>query len=155
MQDPELPQWVKSRIEQWQQKPTCGPTHGICRCFMEKLIDYELELSEARMNRQERARAALEDGQQPTMRVFGNSMRPMILTRSKLTYAKTDDYQVGDVVMCKVKGRFIDAHKITKVDSEGRFMIANNHGRENGWTRTIYGRVIAVNGESFGRPVGS
>ena len=105
------------------------------------------------MTRQERARAALERGEQPTMRVFGNSMRPMILTKSKLTYAKTDDYQVGDVVMCKVKGRFIDAHKITKID-DGRFMIANNHGRENGWTRTIYGRVIAVNGESFGRPVG-
>ena len=120
---------------------------------MEKLIDLELELSEARVGRQERAIAALEKGQQPTMRVFGNSMRPLILNRSKLTYAKTDDYQVGDVVMCKVKGNFIDAHKITKIGADGRFMIANNRGRENGWTRTIYGRVVAVNGEPFGRPL--
>ena len=106
------------------------------------------------MKRRERVLAALEKGERPKMRVFGNSMRPMILTKSVLTYAKTDDYQVGDVVICSVKGKPIDAHKITKINSDGRYMIANNRGRENGWTRRIYGRVIAVNGESFGRPIG-
>ena len=89
------------------------------------------------------------------MKVIGRSMLPLIKSHSKLTFRATDDYVVGDVVFCKVKGkkgsRFIDAHKITKIDSQGRCMIANNRGRENGWASQIYGRVIAVNGESFGR----
>ena len=107
------------------------------------------------MKRYERVLAALSKGQQPTMRVFGNSMLPLIKSKSKLTFAKTDDYQVGDVVMCRVKGRMIDAHKITKIDSDGRHMIANNKGRENGWASQIFGRVIAVNEDPFGRPVAS
>jgi SOS-response transcriptional repressor LexA len=104
------------------------------------------------MDRYERVLAALEKGQEPAMRVFGNSMQPIIASKSKLTFKKTDDYEVGDVVMAKVKGRIIDAHKITKIDHEGRCMIANNRGRENGWASKILGRVIAVNGEPFGRP---
>jgi hypothetical protein len=91
-------------------------------------------------------------GETVTKRVFGNSMRPIIYTKSKLTFAKTDDYEVGDVVMCRVKGRLIDAHLITKRDSNGRFMIANNHNHENGWASQIYARVVAINGEPFGRP---
>jgi len=103
------------------------------------------------MNRYERVIAALEKGQTPTMRVFGNSMLPLIKSASKLTFKATNDYQVGDVVMAHVRGRTIDAHLITKIDAQGRFMIANNRGRENGWASRIYGRVIAVNGEPFGR----
>lgn len=100
----------------------------------------------------ERAVAALSEGKDHTMKVFGQSMRPLIQSGSKLTFRKTDDYQKGDVVLSKVKGRWIDAHKIVKVDSKGRYLIANNHGYENGWTTQVFGRVIAVNGESFGRP---
>ena len=115
------------------------------------------EKKEEKLGRYERVMAALAKGEHPTMRVFGNSMLPLIKTKSKLTFAATNDYQVGDVVMCKVKGRkgnrIIDAHKITKVDGQGRFMIANNRGRENGWATHIFGRVIAVNGEPFGRPL--
>ncbi len=95
---------------------------------------------------------ALANNQKPTMRVFGNSMLPLIKSKSRLTFAATGDYQVGDVVMCRVRGRIIDAHKITKIDEKGRCMIANNKGRENGWASQIFGRVIAVNGEAFGRP---
>ena len=97
--------------------------------------------------------AALAKGQEPVMRVFGNSMLPIIKTRSRLTFKATNDYQVGDVVMARVRGRIIDAHKITKIDERGRCMIANNRGRENGWASQIFGRVVAVNGEPFGRPV--
>lgn len=120
---------------------------------MEKIIDLELEVSEAREMRYERAMANLAAGQDHTMRVFGNSMTPIIKSKSKLTFRATNDYQIGDVVFCKVKGRHIDAHKITKIDAQGRFMISNNKGHENGWTTTIYGRVIAVNQESFGRGI--
>lgn len=105
------------------------------------------------MKRYERVIESLAQGQQPTMRVFGNSMLPIIKSASKLTFAATNDYQVGDVVMAKVKGRVIDAHKITKIDENGRCMIANNRGRENGWASQIFGRVVAKNGEAFGRPL--
>lgn len=146
---------MKSRIKQWRSKPKCGSTHGACRCFIEKIIDLELEVAEAREMRYERAMANLAAGRDHTMRVTGNSMMPIIKSRSKLTFRATNDYQVGDVVFCKVKGkkgsRFIDAHKITKKDAQGRFMIANNKGHENGRATQVYGRVIAINDEPFGR----
>lgn len=105
--------------------------------------------------RYERVISALEKGHAPVMRVFGNSMLPIIKSKSRLTFKATDDYQVGDVVMARVKGRIIDAHKITKIDEKGRCMISNNRGRENGWASRIFGRVVAVNGEPFGRSPGS
>jgi len=105
-------------------------------------------------DKHERALADLADGRDHSMRVFGNSMTPLIRTKSKVTYRATNDYQAGDVVLVKFKGNYL-THKITKVDSDGRFMIANNKGRENGWATQIYGRVIALNGEPFGRPVPS
>lgn len=103
-------------------------------------------------NKYERVIKALEKGEEPSMKVFGQSMRPKIESGSLLTFAKTNDYQIGDVVFAKVSGIYIDAHLITKVGSDGRFMIANNHGHENGWASHIYGRVIAVNKKPFGRP---
>jgi SOS-response transcriptional repressor LexA len=106
------------------------------------------------MNKYRRTVAALERGEDHTMKVFGQSMLPMIRSGSALTFRKTDDYQIGDVVLSKVKGRWIDAHKITKIDAEGRFLISNNKGWDNGWTRKVFGRVIAVNGEPFGRSSG-
>jgi len=102
-------------------------------------------------DRYERVLRLLERGENATMKVFGRSMIPLIASGSKLTFRKTDDYEVGDVVLSRVRGRFIDAHKIIKIDAQGRCMIANNKGRENGWASQIYGRVIAVNGEPFGR----
>ena len=102
--------------------------------------------------RYERAIATLDRGEDAQMRVFGGSMTPLIRTKSVVTMRKTDDYQVGDAVFVKVGGNTY-VHKITKIDDKGRFMIANNKGRENGWSGRIYGRVIAVDGEPFGRPV--
>lgn len=105
------------------------------------------------MNKYERTTKTLEGGQDAAMKVFGNSMRPIITSGAKLLFRRTDDYQIGDVVFCKVKGRLIDAHKIIKIDSKGRFMIANNLGRENGWASQIFGRVIALDGKPFGRKI--
>ena len=103
------------------------------------------------MNKYDRAIQTLAKGEDHTMKVFGHSMMPLIRSGSSLTFRKTDDYQVGDVVLSKVNGRFIDAHQITRIDAEGRFLISNNKGHDNGWTRKIYGRVIAINKEPFGR----
>lgn len=81
------------------------------------------------------------------MKVHGNSMLPLIKSGSTLTFEPCDDYEVGDIVFCKVRGRFIDAHKITKKDLMGgtyRYMISNNQGYDNGWTKQVYGKVVKV-----------
>jgi len=104
------------------------------------------------VNKYERVLAALERGEDATMKVFGQSMMPIIKSGSKLTFRRTNDYEVGDVVISRVRSRIIDAHKITKIDADGRYLISNNKCWDNGWTRKIFGRVIAIEGEPFGRP---
>lgn len=93
------------------------------------------------MNKYEILKQQLETEGTGKMKVFGQSMKPRIESGALLTFVKQDDYEIGDVVFSKVKGRYIDAHMITKID-QGRFMIANNHGYENGWTKTIYGKAV-------------
>lgn len=83
------------------------------------------------------------------MKVFGQSMMPRIKSGSLLTFKKFDSYEVGDIVFCKVRGRYIDAHLILKKKSDTNgdtYLIGNNHGWENGWTKTIYGKVIEIEG---------
>jgi len=104
------------------------------------------------MHKYERTVLALNKGEDASFKAFGRSMLPLIESGSLLTFRQTGDYQVGDVVLSKVKGRWVGAHLIVKVD-QGRYLIANNRGRENGWTRRVFGRVIAVNGDPFGRPI--
>jgi hypothetical protein len=84
----------------------------------------------------------LEEQKTGRMKCFGQSMRPILKSGSLLTFEKQENYQIGDIVFCKVRGRFIDAHKITKIHPSRGFMIANNHGWENGWTKVIYGRAV-------------
>ena len=96
------------------------------------------------MNKYERFLHDLETTGSAKMKVFGQSMKPKIKSGSTLTYQKAERYEVGDVVCCRIKGRMIDAHLITQVDETGRYMIANNHGHQNGWTRQIYAKVIAI-----------
>jgi len=88
------------------------------------------------MNEYDRFFKDLESGP-AKMKAFGNSMTPKIKNGSTLTYQKVDTYEIGDVVCCKVKGRMIKAHLITQKDETGRYMISNNHGRQNGWTRQV------------------
>jgi SOS-response transcriptional repressor LexA len=91
-----------------------------------------------------RLKDELEQVEQGKMKVFGNSMLPIIKSGALLTFQKTSQYEIGDIVFCKVKGRFIDAHKVIKKDLNRGYLIANNHGFENGWTKTIYGKVIKI-----------
>ncbi|MEK7432154.1 MAG: S24 family peptidase [Cyanobacteriota bacterium] len=86
----------------------------------------------------------LNQNSQGKMKVFGSSMLPIIKSGSLLTFQKFEEYEISDIVFCKVKGRYIDAHKVTKKDKNRGYLIANNHGFENGWTRTIYGKVVKV-----------
>lgn len=93
------------------------------------------------MNKYQRLKEELDTVGTGKMKVFGNSMLPILKTGSFLTFEKANSYEIGDIVFSKVKGRYIDAHKIVKIDTNKGFLIANNHGYENGWTKTIYGRV--------------
>lgn len=77
-----------------------------------------------------------------TMKCFGNSMLPKLSNPSINTYKKEKKYSVGDIVFCKVKGKYIDAHLITAISSDGKYLISNNKNHDNGWTKTIYGKVI-------------
>ncbi|BAV06200.1 hypothetical protein SAMN05421788_106267 [Filimonas lacunae] len=94
------------------------------------------------MNKFERLKNDLENTGTGKMKAFGSSMLPILKSGSNLTFIKAATYQVGDIVFCKVKGRYIDAHKIVKLDAHKGYLIANNHGFENGWTRIVYGKVI-------------
>ena len=101
------------------------------------------------MNKYERLKSDLDIAGTGKLKAFGSSMLPILKNVSLLTFVKAEDYQIGDIVFCKVKGRYIDAHKIVKKDAGKGFLIANNHGFENGWTKIIYGKVIL--GEYQGR----
>jgi len=94
------------------------------------------------MNKYERLKIELASAGTGKMKAFGNSMLPILKSGSLLTFARAVDYDIGDIVFCKVKGRYIDAHKIIKSEAGKGFLIANNHGLENGWTKMIYGKVI-------------
>ncbi len=94
------------------------------------------------MNKYQKLQLELETSGTGKMKCFGNSMLPILQSGSLLTFKKEEDYNVKDIVFCKVKGRYIDAHKIIKTDAHKGFLIANNHGYENGWTHTIFGRAI-------------
>ena len=92
-----------------------------------------------------KAKEELESTGITSMRVFGNSMTPIIKSGSLLTFEQSDEYHINDIVFCKVRGRIIDAHKISS-KNRTRYLISNNHGYDNGWTSTIYGRVVAIEG---------
>lgn len=94
------------------------------------------------MNKYERLKNDLALAGKGKMKAFGNSMLPILKSGSTLTFMKANTYEIGDIVFCKVKGRYIDAHKIVKKDVGKGYLIANNHGFENGWTKIIYGKVI-------------
>lgn len=87
----------------------------------------------------------LKNGETFSYRPHGSSMKPKINSGDLVTVAPVDvaDVVVGDVVYCKVKGR-VFLHLVTAVGDDGRFLISNNHGHDNGWTRNIYGRVVKV-----------
>lgn len=78
------------------------------------------------------------------MKCFGNSMLPIIESGSTLTFEKRTTYEVGDIVFCRVKGRYIDAHRIVAANLDRGYLIANNKGRQNGWTKNVFGKVIKV-----------
>lgn len=75
------------------------------------------------------------------MLFLGDSMAPVLLSGSVLTYRVCESYEVGDIVFCRVNGRYIDAHRIVAKADDGRYLIASHAGRENGWTREVFAKA--------------
>ena len=94
------------------------------------------------MNKYTILKEALETTGKGQMTVFGQSMTPILQSGSTITFEKRDTYKVGDICFCKVDGRYVDCHLITKEGPDGRFMISNNHNHENGWASAIYGKAV-------------
>ena len=102
------------------------------------------------MDQKQRAIADLRDGKTTKYKGHGNSMRPKILSGATVTLEPVAlrDIKVGDMVFCKVRGN-IFTHLVTALKGgpdNRQVQISNNHGHVNGWTTTVYGRVIAVEG---------
>lgn len=87
----------------------------------------------------------LEAGEEVIIKPTGNSMKPKIKSGASVTISpvELDNIKTGDIVLCKVKGRQY-LHLVKSIDN-GRFLIGNNRGYINGWTRTIYGLVTHIN----------
>jgi phage repressor protein C with HTH and peptisase S24 domain len=91
--------------------------------------------------------SALREGRSiEGLKVFGNSMFPLILSGQTLRIepAVNAELKEGDIVFCKVRGNYY-IHKITDIKGN-QYRISNNHGHINGWTdrSRIYGIVTEI-----------
>ncbi len=89
----------------------------------------------------------LQSGQQASFRPSGHSMKGKIESGELVTvYPLKMDPEVGNIVLCKVKGReYLHLVKAIKgSDDAKRFLIGNNRGGTNGWTgrNKIYGIYV-------------
>lgn len=75
----------------------------------------------------------------------GNSMSPLIKSGQIHTLMPCDwqDVKKGDIVYCKVKGKFY-THLVKAKNIKRGVQIGNNHGHTNGWTKQVYGIVIDI-----------
>ncbi len=87
----------------------------------------------------------LEAGETFITKEKGNSMVPLIKSGQphRLAPAKWEDAAIGDIVYCKVSGRFY-THLVKAKDEQRGCQIGNNKGGINGWTKQIYGKVVEV-----------
>ena len=79
----------------------------------------------------------------------GNSMTPLIYDGQKVTLVPISDLKTverGDIVLCKVRGNTF-THKVKQIrNNRGKleFLIENNHGHVNGWTRQVFGKCVDI-----------
>jgi hypothetical protein len=75
----------------------------------------------------------------------GNSMLPIIKSKQKhkLKSCTWDTCKVDDIVFCKVRGRYI-THKVYAKNEVRGLLIGNNKGYMNGWTKSVYGKVVEI-----------
>ena len=87
----------------------------------------------------------LVEGLTVQFRPVGQSMSGRIESRQLVTVepATAETVQVNDIVLCKVQGRHF-LHLVKARRADGQLLIGNNRGGTNGWTKTVFGRVVAV-----------
>ena len=87
----------------------------------------------------------LQNGETFTTSEKGNSMVPLIRSGQEhvLEPATWESIAVGEIAYCKVKGNYY-THLVTAKNQDKGCQISNNHGYVNGWTKQVYGKVIAV-----------
>lgn len=87
----------------------------------------------------------LARGETIKYRERGNSMLPIIESGALLTAVpvKVEDLNIGDVCFCRVKGRLM-THLVTAKNDKRGVQISNNHGYVNGWTKTVFGKVVKI-----------
>jgi hypothetical protein len=90
-------------------------------------------------------RERLEAGETFVTKESGNSMTPLIQSRQphRLAPCTLDEVQTGDIVYCRVRGNFY-THLVKGIDAQRGVLIGNNHGRLNGWTKQVFGKVVEV-----------
>lgn len=88
----------------------------------------------------------LGKGETVSFRPRGSSMKPKIESGQLVTVSpvKPEEVEKGDIVLCKVKGRFF-VHLVSAVQGQ-RFQISNNHNHVNGWVGSngIFGKVTKI-----------
>lgn len=76
---------------------------------------------------------SLREGKQVTFRPRGRSMAPLVFDKQKVTITPDIIPEVGDIVLCTVKGNHF-LHKVLDVKPNStQFKIGNNKGFVNGW----------------------
>lgn len=72
-------------------------------------------------------------------------MRPRVLSGARVTLepCTAEEAEVGDIVLCRVKGSTY-LHLVKAKSPDGRVLIGNNHGGTNGWTKAVYGRAVEI-----------
>ena len=85
-------------------------------------------------------------GETVSFRPRGHSMTPKIESGQLCTVEPVDPttLQVGDIVLCKVRGA--EYLHLVRAIQDSRFQIGNNRGFINGWigARSIYGKLVRV-----------
>lgn len=75
----------------------------------------------------------------------GNSMLPRIKSRQpvRIAPATWDQVAKGDIVYCSVHGNLY-THLVLATNPNQGCLIGNNHGRVNGWTKKVFGKIIEI-----------
>ncbi len=88
-------------------------------------------------------------GETVEFRPRGNSMSGIINDNDLVVVEPiTESTKIakGDVVLCRVNGNEY-LHLVKSVGDDGRYMIGNNKGGTNGWTKQIFGKFTCVKHE--------
>ncbi len=88
--------------------------------------------------------ARLQAGETVSFRPKGSSMVPRISSGQLCTVEPVDvsALAVGDVVLCRVGGS--EYLHLVKAIQGGRAQIGNMRGGINGWTASVFGRLVRV-----------